>query len=88
MNDEPQAPKEKISWQVNSRQTEAGRWEPYAVIQIEGPEGLDFEPLWGPEGLEFATKEEADRAAQEVAKDWLRNYYRKRAMRAKEPGLP
>jgi hypothetical protein len=82
-----EASPEKVTWQVNSRQTEAGRWEPYAVVKIEGPEGVDFEPLWGPDGVDFATREEADAAAEQVAKEWLRKYYRKRAMKPKGPGL-
>ncbi len=81
----PEEPKPKVSWKVNSRRNEEGRWEPYAVIQIQGPEGLDFEPLWGPEGMAFATKEEADAAAEQVAKEWLRRYYRRQAMRPKGP---
>jgi len=83
MTDEPQP---KVQWKVNSRQTEGGRWEPYAVVHIDGPEGVDFEPLWGPDGLDFATREEADAVAEEVAKEWLRKYYRKRAMKAKGHG--
>jgi hypothetical protein len=82
-----EASPEKVTWQVNSRQNEAGRWEPYAVVKIEGPEGVDFEPIWGPDGLDFATREEADAAAEQVAKEWLRKYYRKRAMKPKGPGL-
>jgi hypothetical protein len=48
---------------------------------------VDFEPLWGPAGVDFATREEADAAAEQVAKEWLRKYYRKRAMKPKGPGL-
>jgi hypothetical protein len=71
-------PRPQTSWKVNSRQDpETKRWEPYAVVQIQGPEGLDFEPIWGPEGVDFATREEADQMAEDLAKEWLRKFWRK-----------
>jgi hypothetical protein len=82
----PEEPRPTVTWKVNSRHNPEGRWEPYAVIQIQGPEGLDFEPLWGPDGVDFATKEEADALAEQVAKEWLRKYYRKQAAKSKGNG--
>jgi hypothetical protein len=82
-----EANKPKVTWKVNSRETPGGRFEPYAVVQIDGPEGLDFEPIWGADDESYATKEEADARAEDLAKDWLRKYYRKQAMSPKGPGL-
>ncbi|MFH0811152.1 MAG: hypothetical protein V2A77_11910 [Pseudomonadota bacterium] len=76
--------KPKVTWKVNSKQNAGSRWEPYAVIQLETEEGLDFEPLWGAEGVDFATREEADASAEETAKDWLRCFYRRQAMKPKQ----
>lgn len=76
----------KAQWKANSKETPEGRWEPYAVVQIETPEGYDFEPLWGPDGVSFATREEADAAAEAMAKEWLRKFWRKQAMKPKGVG--